>query len=85
MMKAGSDAQWRALSKEVWNEMKKWRTRRPRATLHAPVHLEMLAECDANFILTYPDDILSLQLICMAWRGEIYRDEVALVKGWKEL
>jgi hypothetical protein len=39
----------------------------------------MLAEFDANFILTYLDDILSLQLICMAGWGEVYRDEVAVV------
>jgi hypothetical protein len=49
------------------------------AQLGRPGYEETLATYDVNFILTYPDDALSVRLACSGGWKEAYRDDVALV------
>ncbi|MBN1977757.1 MAG: hypothetical protein JW918_10175 [Anaerolineae bacterium] len=47
--------------------------------LGQPGFEEVLGEYDVNLVLTYPDDMLSLQLECVGEWEEAYRDDVAVI------
>ena len=47
--------------------------------LGRPGFEEILDEYNVNLVLTYPDDMLSLQLKCVGGWEEVYRDDVAVV------
>jgi hypothetical protein len=50
-----------------------------RVQLGRPGCDEILTTYDVNFVLTYPDDALSMRLACSGEWREIYRDDVAVV------
>lgn len=47
--------------------------------LGRPGFQETLAEYGVDFVLTYPDDALSLRLACVGGWEEVYRDDVAVI------